>query len=73
MVELKASESEAISNSKSNPEGEKRVIDVEPNATVNTTKIQPSEPEEPKEGKRLFDLQMWVKGDLIHFIVDSGS
>jgi hypothetical protein len=73
MVKLKASESEVDSDSESNPEGGKRIIDVEPNATVATTKVRPSEPEELEEGERLVHSQMWVKGALIHFIVDSDS
>jgi hypothetical protein len=28
---------------------------------------------DPEEGERLFHSQMWVKGTLLHFIVDSGS
>jgi hypothetical protein len=48
-----------------------RIIDVEPSAMVATTKFQPSEPEEPKEGERLFHSQMWFKGALIHFIVEN--
>jgi hypothetical protein len=73
MVELKASESEVDYDSESNPEGGKWIIDVEPSATVTTTKVQPSKLEEPQEGKHLFHSQMWVKGDLLYFIVDSGS
>jgi hypothetical protein len=73
VVELKDSESEVDSDSESNPEGGKRIIDVEPSATVATTKVQPSEPKEPEEGERLFHSQMWVKGAPIHFIVDKGS
>jgi hypothetical protein len=73
MVELKASKSEADFDSKSNPEGGKQIIDVEPSATVTTTKVQPSELEEPEEGECLFHSQMWVKGAPLHFIVDSGS
>jgi hypothetical protein len=73
MVELKASESEVDSDSESNPEGGKRIIDVEPNATVATTKVRPSEPKEPEEGECLFHSQMWVKGAPLHFIVDSDS
>jgi hypothetical protein len=49
------------------------IIDVEPSATVATTKVQPSEPEEPEEGECLFQSKMWVKGALIHFIVNNGS
>jgi hypothetical protein len=73
VAELKASESEADSNSESNSEGGKRIIDVEPSATVATTKVWPSEPKEPEEGERLFHSQMWVKGAMIHFIVNNGS
>jgi hypothetical protein len=73
VAELKASESEADSDSESNPERGNWIIDVEPSATVATTKVQPREPEEPEEGECLFHSQMWVKGTLLHFIVDSGS
>jgi hypothetical protein len=73
VVELKAYESKANFDSKSNLESGKWIIDVEPNATVATTKVQPSKPEEPEEGEFLFHSQMWVKGALLHFIVDSGS
>jgi hypothetical protein len=73
MVELKASESEADSDFKSNPEGGEKINDAKPGATIATTKVQPSEPEEPKEGECLFHSQMWVKGDISHFIVYSGS
>jgi hypothetical protein len=54
VAELKASESKADSDSESNPEGGKQIIDVEPSATVVTTKVRPSEPKEPEEGERLF-------------------
>jgi hypothetical protein len=46
---------------------------VEPSATVSSTKLQPSEPNEPEEGECLFHSQMWVKVTPLHFIVDSGS
>jgi hypothetical protein len=52
--ELKYFELEANSDSESNPEGGKRIIDVEPNTTVAATKVQPSEPDEPEEGGHLF-------------------
>ena len=71
--ELKASKLEVDSDSKSNPQGGKQIIDVEPSATVTTTKVQSSKPEEPKEGERLFHSQMWVKGAPLHFIIYSGS
>jgi hypothetical protein len=73
MVEMKASESKVNSDFESNPQGGKWIIDVEPSAIISTTKVQPREIEEPEEGERLFHSQMWVKGDLLHFIVDSGS
>jgi hypothetical protein len=73
MAKLKAFKSKVNSQSESNPEGRKRIIDVEPSAMVTTTKVQPSELEETKEGECLFHSHMWVKGDSLHFIVDSGS
>jgi hypothetical protein len=73
MVKLKASKSEVDSDSGSNPKGGKRIINFEPSANVSTTKVHQSEPEEPWEGEPLFHSQMWVKGDSLHFNVDSGS
>jgi hypothetical protein len=31
-----------------------RIIDAEPSATIATTKVHPSEPDEPEEGEHLF-------------------
>jgi hypothetical protein len=73
MADMKASESKPDSDSESNPEGGKRIINVEPSATVATTKVWLSEPGEPEEGEHLFHSQMWVKGVVHHFIVDIGS
>ena len=77
VAELKAYESNACSDPKSeldkgNDKG-KWIIDAEPNATVSTTKIKKNELEDLEEGERLFHSQMWVKGLLLQFIVDSGS
>jgi hypothetical protein len=47
VAELKAFESEVDFDSESIPEGGKKIIDVEPSAIVITTKVWPSEPEEP--------------------------
>ena len=63
---LKASESDACSDSelepnKGNEKGNK-IINMEPSATMATTKIQKIEPEDPEEGEFLFPSQMWVKG-----------
>jgi hypothetical protein len=51
----------------------RRFIDVEPSVTIATTKVQLEEPKEPKEGECIFHSHMWVKGNPIHFIVDSSS
>jgi hypothetical protein len=73
VVEVKVSKSEVDYDSESNPEGGKRIIDVEPSATATTTKSTPSKLEEPEEGEFLFHSHMWVKGDPLHFIVDRGN
>jgi hypothetical protein len=70
---VKASESDVGSDSESEPEKGRWIIDVEPSATIATTKIHPGEPDEPEEGECLFHSQMWVKGTPLHFIIDSGS
>jgi hypothetical protein len=49
------------------------MADVKPNTIVAATKVQPSESKEPVEGEHLFHSQMWIKGALPHFIVDSDS
>jgi hypothetical protein len=73
VAEVKASESDVGSDSELELEKGRQIIDVEPSAIVATTKIQPSEPDEPEEGERLFHSYMWVKGTLWHFIIDSVS
>jgi hypothetical protein len=73
MSKLKASESEVDSDSKSNFEGGKWIVDFEPSATVTATKVRRNKPEEPKEGEHLCHSQMWVKGALLHFIFDIDS
>jgi len=74
---LKASESDACFDPKLEPDmgncKGKHIIDAKPSATVATAKIQKNEPEDPEEGVHLFHSQMWVKGSLLQFIVDSGS
>ena len=77
VAEMRASESDACSDSESKPEKGnekgKQIIDAEPNATVATTKVQKEEPEDLEEEERLFHSQMWVKGSPVQFIVDNGS
>ena len=68
---MKASESDEGFDSKIETERGRRIIDMEPSATISTTKLHPGEPDEMEEGERLFHLNMWVKGMLLHFIVDS--
>jgi hypothetical protein len=70
---VKGSESNVDSDSELEPERGTWIIDVEPTTTVATTKLQPGEPNEPEEGECLFHSQMWVKGTLLHFIVDIDS
>ena len=66
VAEMRASELDACSDYEPEPdkvnEKWKQIIDVEPNATVATTKIQKEEPEDPEEVECLFHSQMWVKG-----------
>jgi hypothetical protein len=73
VVKVKAYESDAGSDSELELERGRRIIDMEPRATVATTKLQPGEPDEPKEGEHLFHSQMWVKCTPLHLIVDSNS
>ena len=58
MVKLKASESNACSDSESEPnkvnDKGKKTIYVEPNSTIATTNIQEEELEDPKEEEGLF-------------------
>jgi hypothetical protein len=73
VTEVKASKSDVSYEFESKPTRGRRIIGIEPNATVSTTKIQHGEPDEPEEGECLFHSQMWVKGTPLHFIIDSGS
>jgi hypothetical protein len=73
VLELKASKSDPGSDSDSELEKLKCIIDAEPSAIISTIKIHPNEPDESEEGECIFNLKIWVKGDMIHFIVNSGS
>jgi hypothetical protein len=73
VAEVKAFESDASSDSESETERGRWIIDTEPSSTISTTKLQHGEPDEPEEGEHLFHSQMWVKGTLLHFIIESGS
>jgi hypothetical protein len=56
VAEVKASELDAGSDSESELEMGRHIIDVEPSVIIATTKLQPGEPDEPEEGKHLFYL-----------------
>jgi hypothetical protein len=71
--EVKDSESNVGFEYNSKLEKGRQIIDAKPSANISTTKIHPVELDEPYEGECLFHLQTWVKGTLIHFIVDRGS
>jgi hypothetical protein len=73
LVEIKENELELGSDSNSEHNKGKLIINAQPTATIMTTTIQPEELEEIEKGKRLFHSQMWVKGTPLHFIVDSES
>jgi hypothetical protein len=73
VAEVKAFELDVGSDTESEPERGRQIINMEPSATVATTKLQHDEPDEPEEGERLFHSQMWVKGTPLHLIVHSGS
>jgi hypothetical protein len=70
---VKAFESDVGSDLESKPEKGRHIIDVEPSATVSTTKIHPGEPKELEEGEHLFHSHMWVNGTLLRFIIDTSS
>ena len=73
MVEIKDKEPNPDSESDLENIENRQIIDAAPNATFMVATIQPKEPVDPEEGERLFHSQMWVKGTLLHFIVDSES
>ena len=54
MAEVKASKLDVDSEFELEPERGIWIIDVEPIATVSTTKLQPGHPDEPEEGESLF-------------------
>ena len=45
---------------------------MEPSSTISIAKIQPQEPEDPKEGDCLFHSQLWVYENPLYFIDVSG-
>ena len=70
MAEIKDKEPNPNSKSDYENTGKGQIIDVDPTAIVTTATIQLEEPVDPEEGEHLFHSQMWVKGTLLHVIVD---
>jgi hypothetical protein len=52
--------------------GRRQIIDIDLTAIVATTTIQLDEPSDLEERDHLFLSKFWVKGILLHFIVDNG-
>jgi hypothetical protein len=50
-----------------------QIIDAYPTAIIVTTTIQLKEPVDLEEGECLFHSHTWVKGTLLHFIIDNDS
>ena len=51
VAEMKSSKLDLDSDSETEPDKGKWIIDAKPNATVTTAQIQPVEPEDPEEGE----------------------
>jgi hypothetical protein len=72
-AKIKHKESNPDSESNSKNTSKRQIIDADPTAIVATATIQLEEQTNHEEGEHIFHSQMWVKGTLLHFIVDSGS
>jgi hypothetical protein len=73
VAEIKDKEPTPNTESDSENTGKGQIIDADPTTIVMTATIQPKEPTDLEEGEGLFHSQMWVKGNLLHFIVDNKS
>jgi hypothetical protein len=73
VVEIKDNEPNPNSKSDSKNAGKRQIIDAYPTTIVAIATIQPEEPTDSEEGECLFHSQMWVKGNPLHFIIDSRS
>jgi hypothetical protein len=72
VAEIKDKELNPDSKSDYENTGKREIIDVDPTVIVMIATIQPEEPTDPEDGEHLFHSEMWGKGTLLHFIVDSG-
>jgi hypothetical protein len=71
--EIKEKETNPDSESNSENNWRREIIDADCTAIIATATIKPEELTYLEEGEHLFHSQMWAKGTLLHFIVDSGS
>jgi hypothetical protein len=69
LVDLKERESDLELEYGLEQDNGKWIMDVEPTATITTTKIQLEYSKDLEEGEHLFHSYMWVKGTPLHFIV----
>lgn len=76
VAEMKAYELDACSNFESEPhkgnDKGQEIIDVEPNATISTMKVQKEDSKDVEE-ENLFHSQMCVRGSSLQFIIDRES
>ena len=73
VVEIKDKESNIDSESDSENNGKRQIIDADPTTTFTIATIQPEEPADPEEWECIFHSHMWVKGTPLYFIVASGN
>jgi hypothetical protein len=73
VAKIKEKELNPDSETDSENNGRRQIIDADPTATVLTTTIQPKELVDHEEGERFFHSHMWVKGTPFHCIVDIES
>jgi len=73
VAEIKEKESKRDSESDSENNGRRQIIDADSTAMIVTTTIQPKELIDPEEKEKHFHSKTWVKGTPLHFIVDSRS
>jgi hypothetical protein len=71
VAEIKYKEMNPDSEFDSENTNRRQIIDIDPTAIFMTVTIQLEEPTNFEEGERLFHTQRWVKGTVLHFIVDS--
>ena len=71
---MKSLDPNLVSESDSKKGKGKYIIKKKPSAAIGTTNSQQLEYlKDSKEGENLFHSQLWMKRNLLHFIVDSGN